>query len=286
MYFSMGEEDEKNMAAWLLGVTTLRIQPYTLPPLGPADVRVRIKALGICGSDVHHFKHMRCGNFVVKKPMVIGHECAGIVEQVGRRVEGLAVGDRVALEPVISCRRCKDGRYNLCPNMKFFGSPPTNGALSNQVVHPAHLCFKLPDNVSLEEGAMCEPLSVGVEKEVEEIREKMCGTINVSFDCVGFDKTVSTALQATSAGGKVCLIGLGQTEMTVPMTAASAREVEVADIFRYRNTWPLCIELIASGKIDVKPLVTHRFGFSQEELEKAFETSAAGGHAIKVMFHL
>ncbi|VFQ77563.1 unnamed protein product [Cuscuta campestris] len=345
----MGEEDEKNMAAWLFGVRTLRIQPYTLPPLGPADVKVRIKALGICGSDVHHFKHMRCGNFVVKKPMVIGHECAGIVEQVGRRVEGLAVGDRVALEPGISCRRChlcKDGRYNLCPNMKFFGSPPTNGALSNQVVHPAHLCFKLPDNVSLEEGAMCEPLSVGVhacrranigaqtrvlilgagpiglvtmlaarafgapriavvdvddcrltfaknlgadetirvspviadvDKEVEEIREKMCGTINVSFDCVGLDKTVSTALQATSAGGKVCLIGLGQTEMTVPIAAASAR---------YRNTWPLCIELIASGKIDVKPLVTHRFGFSQEELEKAFETSAAGGHAIKVMFHL
>ena len=135
---------------------------------------------------------MRCANFIVKKPMVIGHECAGFIEEIGSEVRSLQVGDRVALEPGISCGRCslcKNGSYNLCPEMKFFGSPPTNGSLAhkvikflasrtgifailsciqekilfiNQVVHPANLCFKLPDNVSLEEGAMCEPLSVGV----------------------------------------------------------------------------------------------------------------------------
>jgi L-iditol 2-dehydrogenase len=79
---------------------------------------------------------MRCANFIVKKPMVIGHECAGIIEEVGSQVKSLAVGDRVALEPGISCRQCnlcKDGRYNLCPEMKFFGSPPTNGSLANKV---------------------------------------------------------------------------------------------------------------------------------------------------------
>nr|GMD97052.1 L-idonate 5-dehydrogenase-like [Ipomoea batatas] len=240
---------------------------------------------------------MRCANFVVKKPMVIGHECAGIIEEVGSQVKSLVVGDRVALEPGISCGEChlcKQGRYNLCPKKKFFGSPPTNGSLANQVVHPADLCYKLPDNVSLEEGAMCEPLSLGVhasrafgaptiliadvddrclsfakslgadqtiqvtpsiqvalshclacritqtvmlmsqesmfmfelqdvEKEVEQIRQKSGGIVDVSFDCVGFNKTMATALQATSSGGKVCLIGLGQTEMTVPITAASAR---------------------------------------------------------------
>nr|GMC98476.1 L-idonate 5-dehydrogenase-like [Ipomoea batatas] len=130
------EGEEKNMAAWLVGVRTLQIQPYILPPLGPHEVKVRIKALGICGSDVHHFKHMRCASFVVKKPMVIGHECAGIIEEVGSQVKSLAVGDRVALEPGISCGEChlcKQGRYNLCPKMKFFGSPPTNGSLANQV---------------------------------------------------------------------------------------------------------------------------------------------------------
>lgn len=80
---------------------------------------------------------MRCASFIVKKPMVIGHECAGIIDEVGTEVKSLAVGDRVALEPGISCRRCrlcKDGRYNLCPEMKFFGSPPTNGSLANKAV--------------------------------------------------------------------------------------------------------------------------------------------------------
>ncbi|XP_039033033.1 sorbitol dehydrogenase [Hibiscus syriacus] len=153
------------MAAWLVGLNTLKIQPFKLPPLGPHDVRVRMKAVGICGSDVHYLKTMRCADFVVKEPMVIGHECAGIIEEIGSEVKHLVPGDRVALEPGISCWRCdlcKEGRYNLCPEMKFFATPPVHGSLAHQVVHPADLCFKLPDNVSLEEGAMCEPLSVWV----------------------------------------------------------------------------------------------------------------------------
>ncbi|XP_058180925.1 L-idonate 5-dehydrogenase-like [Rhododendron vialii] len=350
--------EEENKAAWLLGVKTLRIQPYNLPPLGPHGVKVRMKAVGICGSDVHHFKHMRCGNFIVKKPMVIGHECAGIVEEIGSEVKSLQVGDRVALEPGISCRQCqlcKDGRYNLCRQMKFFGSPPNNGALANLVVHPENLCFKLPDNVSLEEGAMCEPLSVGVHacrrakvspltrvlivgagpiglvtmlaarafgapkivivdiddhrlsfaeglgadetiqvsadiqdvcEEVVKIQNAMGANVDLSFDCVGFSKTMSVALNATRAGGKLCLVGMGQSEMTIPLTPAAAREVDIVGIFRYTNTWPLCIEFMESGKIDVKPLITHRFEFRQEQVEEAFETSARGGNAIKVMFSL
>jgi L-iditol 2-dehydrogenase/L-idonate 5-dehydrogenase len=352
------EGEEENRAAWLVGVKTLRIQPYNLPPLGPHDVEVRMKAVGICGSDVHHFKHMRCANFIVKKPMVIGHECAGIVEEIGSEVKSLQIGDRVALEPGISCKQCqlcKDGRYNLCRQMKFFGSPPNNGALANLVVHPENLCFKLPDNVSLEEGAMCEPLSVGVHacrrakvspqtrvliigagpiglvtmlagrafgapkvvivdiddhrlsfakalgadetiqvstdiqdmgEEVVKIHNAMGGSVDLSFDCVGFSKTMSVALNATRAGGKVCLVGLGQSEMTIPLTPAAAREVDIIGIFRYRNTWPLCIEFLRSGKIDVKPLITHRFEFTQDQVEEAFETSARGGNAIKVMFNL
>ncbi|KAH9647305.1 Sorbitol dehydrogenase [Citrus sinensis] len=301
---------------------------------------------------------LRCADFVVKEPMVIGHECAGVIEKVGSEVKTLVPGDRVALEPGISCWRCdhcKGGRYNLCPEMKFFATPPVHGSLANQVVHPADLCFKLPDNVSLEEGAMCEPLSVGlhacrranigpetnvlimgagpiglvtmlgarafgaprivivdvddyrlsvakelgadnivkvstnlqdIAEEVEKIQKAMGTGIDVSFDCAGFNKTMSTALSATRAGGKVCLVGMGHLEMTVPLTPAAAREVDVVGVFRYKNTWPLCLEFLRSGKIDVKPLITHRFGFSQKEVEEAFETSARGGTAIKVMFNL
>ncbi|VFR02841.1 unnamed protein product [Cuscuta campestris] len=290
--------------------------------------------------------------------MVIGHECAGIIEEVGSGVETLFPGDRVALEPGISCWRCdfcKEGRYNLCPEMKFFATPPVHGSLANHVVHPAHLCFKLPDDLSLEEGAMCEPLSVGVHAcrrasigpetrvlvmgagpiglvtmlaarafgapkiiladvdqarlsvarelgadevikvssniqdaaaEIEKIKEATGAGIDVSFDCAGFDKTMTTALGATRSGGKVCLIGMGHEHMTIPLAATAAREVDVIGVFRYKNTWPLCIELMRSGKIDVKPLITHRFGFSQREVEEAFEASARGGNAIKVMFNL
>ncbi|RAL39922.1 hypothetical protein DM860_008062 [Cuscuta australis] len=354
----MGKEGEENLAAWLVGVNDIKIQPFHLPPLGPHDVRVRIKAVGICGSDVHYLKHMRCAGYIVKEPMVIGHECAGIIEEVGSGVETLFPGDRVALEPGISCWRCdfcKEGRYNLCPEMKFFATPPVHGSLANHVVHPAHLCFKLPDDLSLEEGAMCEPLSVGVHAcrrasigpetrvlvmgagpiglvtmlaarafgapkiiladvdqarlsvarelgadevikvssniqdaaaEIEKIKEATGAGIDVSFDCAGFDKTMTTALGATRSGGKVCLIGMGHEHMTIPLAATAAREVDVIGVFRYKNTWPLCIELMRSGKIDVKPLITHRFGFSQREVEEAFEASARGGNAIKVMFNL
>ncbi|PIN09872.1 Sorbitol dehydrogenase [Handroanthus impetiginosus] len=350
--------EEENMAAWLLGVNNLKIQPFKLPPLGPHDARIRMKAVGICRSDVHYLKEMRIADFVVKEPMVIGHECAGIIEEVGSEVKHLVPGDRVAIEPGIGCMRCdlcKEGRYNLCPEMKSFASPPVHGSLANQIVHPADVCFKLPDDVSLEEGAMCEPLSVGVHAcrranvgpetnvlvmgagpiglvtmlsarafgssrivivdvddhrlsvakqlgadktvkvstslndiptEVEQIKKAMGGAIEISFDCVGFTKTMSTALSATSSGGKVCLVGLGHTEMTLPIAPAAIREVDVVGIFRYKNTWPLCIEFLRSGKIDVKPLITHRFGFSQKEVEEAFETSARGGTAIKVMFNL
>lgn len=357
---SQGNENGEgaNMAAWLTGINTLRIQPFKLPPLGPHDAKVRMKAVGICGSDVHYLRTLRCADFIVKEPMVIGHESAGIIEEVGSEVKHLVPGDRVALEPGISCWRCdqcKRGSYNLCPEMKFFATPPVHGSLANQIVHPADLCFKLPDNVSLEEGAMCEPLSVGVhacrrasvgpetnvlvmgagpiglvtvlsarafgasriiiadvdeerlsmakkigsdecvlvsrdsqdiDEEVTRIQNAMGGNIDVTFDCAGFAKTMSTALKATSAGGKVCLVGMGHNEMTVPLTPAAAREVDIFGVFRYRNTWPLCLEFLRSGKVDVKPLITHRFGFSQKEVEEAFETSAGGGNAIKVMFNL
>ncbi|KAG5533746.1 hypothetical protein RHGRI_027809 [Rhododendron griersonianum] len=125
-----------------------------------------------------------------------------------------------------------------------------------------------------------------VAEEVVKIHEAMGTGVDVTFDCAGFSKTMSTALSATGPGGKVCLVGMGHNEMTVPLTPAAAREVDVIGIFRYKNTWPLCIEFITSGKIDVKPLITHRFGFSQKEVEEAFETSARGGTAIKVMFNL
>lgn len=122
-------------------------------------------SVGICGSDVHYLVHGRIGDFILKKPMIIGHESSGIVCQVGKSVTHLKIGDRVAIEPGVPCRycdNCKHGKYNLCPDMIFCATPPVNGNLSRYYAHAADFCFKLPDHVSMEEGALLEPLSVGI----------------------------------------------------------------------------------------------------------------------------
>ncbi len=133
--------------------------------MGPRDVRIRIARVGICGSDVHYYKHGKIGPFVVGEPMVLGHEAAGVVVTVGDEVKDLAPGDRVCMEPGIpdlSSRPSREGHYNLDPAVRFWATPPIHGCLTSEVVHPAAFTFKLPDNVSLAEGAMVEPFAVGL----------------------------------------------------------------------------------------------------------------------------
>lgn len=133
--------------------------------LGAGDVRVKIHSVGICGSDVHYVEHGQIGPFVVKKPMILGHECSGTVIATGANVKNLKVGDRVAIEPGIprfDAPEVMEGLYNLEPSLTFFATPPIDGCCCDTVIHSAALCFKLPDNVSFAEGAMCEPVAVGM----------------------------------------------------------------------------------------------------------------------------
>lgn len=121
--------------------------------------------VGICGSDVHFLKHGRIGDYVVEKPMILGHEGAGIVAAIGKNVKTLSVGDRVALEmgvPCSKCRLCRRGKYNLCPCIVFGSTPPYDGCLQKYFVHYPEFCFKLTDNMLMEHGALMEPLSVGI----------------------------------------------------------------------------------------------------------------------------
>jgi D-xylulose reductase len=134
--------------------------------LGPHDVRIAIRVVGICGSDVHYYEHGAIGSFVVREPMVLGHEAAGVVVEVGAAVSQLRVGDRVCMEPGIpdpGSRASRLGHYNLDPAVRFWATPPVHGCLRPTVVHPAAYTFKLPDNVTLAEGAMVEPLAVGLQ---------------------------------------------------------------------------------------------------------------------------
>jgi D-xylulose reductase len=158
----------KVKAVVLEGIGDISLRDIEVPGAPePADneVRIAVKAVGICGSDVHYYKHGRIGDFVVKEPMILGHEAAGVVSAVGAHVANLKVGDRVCMEPGVpdfGSRETLEGHYNLDPSVRFWATPPVHGCLTPEVVHPAALTYKLPDNVSFAEGAMVEPLAIGV----------------------------------------------------------------------------------------------------------------------------
>lgn len=145
----------------------LTLRDIELPmEVGAGQVKVRIHTVGVCGSDVHYYTHGRIGPFVVEKPMVLGHEAAGTVAEVGAGVTHLKVGDRVCMEPGIpdpNSRAARLGLYNVDPAVTFWATPPVHGVLTPYVVHPANYTFKLPDNVSFAEGAMVEPFAVGMQ---------------------------------------------------------------------------------------------------------------------------
>jgi L-iditol 2-dehydrogenase len=153
------------LCAVLHGVRDVRLEQRPVPTPQPHEALVRITRVGVCGSDMHYFTQGRIGDHVVRAPMVLGHESAGVVAALGSAVSGLAVGDRVTIEPGYTCRQCrycKSGHYNLCPHVTFMATPPIDGAFCEYVTWPADFIYRLPDSLSDEAGAMMEPLSVGL----------------------------------------------------------------------------------------------------------------------------
>ena len=154
-------------AVYLHGPGDLRVREEPIPNIsGPDEVLLRVAAVGVCGSDCHYYQRGRIGPFVVEEPLILGHECSGVVVEVGEAVQHLKPGDEVAVEPGVPCRRCRrcrEGRYNICERaVVFMGTPPWQGAFREYLVWPADFLFKLPAGVDLEGGAMVEPLAVGV----------------------------------------------------------------------------------------------------------------------------
>ncbi|MFW6238752.1 MAG: NAD(P)-dependent alcohol dehydrogenase [Halanaerobiales bacterium] len=155
----------KMKANYLIDTEELKFKEIEKPEINPEQVLVKIKSVGICGSDMHYYKHGRIGDFVVEEPLILGHEVAGEIQKVGNKVEGLESGDAVAIEPGVPCRVCefcKTGRYHLCSDVIFMATPPVDGAFVEYVSYPADFVYKLPENVSYEEGAMLEPMVVGM----------------------------------------------------------------------------------------------------------------------------
>ncbi|MDR1541952.1 MAG: NAD(P)-dependent alcohol dehydrogenase [Clostridiales bacterium] len=156
--------DGNMKVAVMNGVREMGFTERPIPKPKAGEVLVKLEYVGICGSDIHYYETGRIGDFVVEPPFVLGHEPGGVVVETGEGV-ALKPGDRVALEPGKTCGHCefcREGKYNLCPDVVFFATPPIDGVFQEYVAHEEALCFKLPDNVSTLEGALIEPLAVGI----------------------------------------------------------------------------------------------------------------------------
>lgn len=156
--------EKKMKVAVMNGVGKMGFVEREIPQPADNEVLVKLEYVGICGSDMHYYETGRIGDYVVEPPFVLGHEPGGVVVEVGKNVTHLKVGDRVALEPGKTCGHCeycREGKYNLCPDVVFFATPPVDGVFQEYVAHEAALCFKLPENVDTLEGALIEPLAVG-----------------------------------------------------------------------------------------------------------------------------
>lgn len=305
--------------------------------LGAHDVRIDLRTVGICGSDVHYYTHGAIGQFVVRAPMVLGHEASGVITEVGSAVQHLKVGDRVCMEPGIPDPNSKatlQGMYNLDPAVRFWATPPIHGILRPSVVHPAAFTFKLPDNVSYAEGAMVEPVAVGMHAatkakikpgdlaivmgagpigmvtalaalaggcsqvimtDVQQPKLDLAATLgpitpvniakqnlkaivdamtdgwgaNLVFECSGNEKAAAGVFAPLCPGGAVVYVGIPLQPIAYDVAAAMVKEARVEHVFRYAHVYPRAIALMASGKLNVKPLITDTFRF--EESVAAFD---------------
>ena len=220
--------------------------------VGPGDVFIKIHSVGICGSDVHYYQFGKIGNFVVTEPMVLGHEASGTVIEVGSSVKDLKPGDRVCMEPGIpepDSKAVMMGMYNLDPAVRFWATPPIHGCLRETVVHPAQFVFKLPENVSYGEGAMAEPLSVGLQavkkagiKPGDTALVTGCGTIGLV-----------TAMSALAGGcSRVIITDVIQEKLNIAsgygITPVNITKQNVVDtVNELTNGWGVDVIFEASG---------------------------------------
>lgn len=321
--------------------------------VGDDDVEIKIHTVGICGSDVHYYQHGRIGPFVVKEPMILGHEASGVVTKIGKNVTHLAVGDRVCMEPGIpnlSSMQSKSGFYNLDPEVRFWATPPIDGCLRESVVHPAAFTFKLPEHLSFAEGAMVEPLAIGMQSATKAqikpgdialvvgagtigvltalsalaggcaeviicdvVDEKLAiagqyagihpinsktsdllgfvhrltngAGVDVLFECSGAVAVIESLPTYMAPGSTAVLVGMPVSPAPVDIVAAQAKEITFKTIFRYVNMYPRTIRLLASGKLDIKPLISDVYKF-EKSIEAFDRAASANPNDVKIMIEM
>lgn len=329
----------------LHGVQDLRLHNEPEPMPGPEEALVRVKAVGLCGSDMHWFAESGIGDVQLSRPLVLGHEFAGVVESS----PVLPRGQLVAIDPAIPCNRCEyclTGNPNFCTDLYFAGHGENDGALRDSLAWANRALYPLPDSLTAADGAMLEPLGIALHSvDLGHLRPGMsvgvfgCGPIgllivqlarisgatniiatdclphrvaaarelgatlvfqaaggeenaavwaatggrgvDVAFEAAGENPAVETAVESACSGGKVILVGIPADDSTT-FTASTARRkgLTLKLIRRMKHTYPRSIQLVESGLVDVRALVTHRFPLDQIHEAFAVANSRAG---IKVV---
>ena len=328
----------------------LRVE--AVPPVapGPGEVRVAIEAGGICGSDLHYFNHGGFGTVRIREPMVLGHEIAGTVAEVGPDVTTVAPGARVAVNPSRPCGRCRycvEGMRHECLDMHFIGSamrfPHTQGGFRQSLTIRAEQAVPIADGMTMAEAAMAEPLAVclhaaaqagslqgrrvlvtgcgpigalciavarhagaaeivatdiadyplavarkvGATRTINSAAEPEAlapytadkGTFDVLLECSGNERALAGALAALRPGGIAVQVGLGG-DMTLPINLVVAKELQLRGTFRFDREFPLAVELMGRGQIDVRPLLGTTVPF--RAAAEAFTLAQDRSHAVKV----
>ncbi len=342
-------------AAVLTGIGRMEVREVPDPKIAKdTDVLLKIEKVGVCGSDVHYFETGRIGSQVVKFPFIVGHECAATVARVGKKVKHVRVGDQVVVEPAVSCHacdQCNRGRENTCFNLRFLGTPGQgDGCLSQFIVMPEECCFPTKGKLTMEQGALCEPLAIAVytvkqshlpagadvavlgagpiglscmtvaraqgartcymtEKIPERVKlaagngatwvgnplkEDIVGAIlkqqplgmDIVYECAGQQETIDQAVDLLRAGGTLMLIGIPRDDrISLSIDKIRRKEVTIINVRRQNGCTQAAMDLIASGRVNVDFMVTHRFGL--DDVQDAFEMVAAyRDGAVKAMIEM
>ncbi len=221
--------------------------------LGPRDVRIAVRNVGVCGSDVHYYTNGRIGPFVVTTPLILGHEAAGTIIEVGSEVRSLKPGDHVCMEPGLpdpTSKPSRLGMYNLDPSVRFWATPPVHGVLRPEVIHPADFTFKLSDNVSLAEGAMVEPLAVGMHAANKARIKPGDVAVVTGAGTIG----IVTALAALAGGcSRVIISDVVQPKLDLasglgPILAVNVKQDDLAEVVkRQTDDWGADLVFECSG---------------------------------------
>ena len=335
-----------NRIASLVSKGKIEMTTGEIPAPAANEVLIKVKHCGICGSDVHNFLAGGTGKRMIQYPFVLGHEFAGEIVEAGSGVKHLKAGDRVCVEPGVGCgecEHCKAGRYNLCEDMRFMSAYPNRGSMQDYVTFPAKNCFRLPDNLSTVEGALIEPLAVGlhaanrgnvkfgdtvlilgtgcigimtvlackaknatqiiavdvfdnrlqkakelgashiINSRTEDVAARVAELTggrmaDVVFETAGRPETFVMAAEAVRRGGTLVTVGNISEPTPLKPVEINMKEIDIKCVFRYANVYPLALELISAGIIDIKAINPSLFPF--DETPQAFDYAIHNGASV------